>query len=93
MSDLVHRLLLRTRELPLLIDRLLFEEVPYLVARRQEVVVPDMIIVSRRELRLHVRESAESSVSRLMGTGTRRPTHERVVLEAEVLEELARPRQ
>ena len=60
MPDLVHRLLLRPHELPVLVDRLLLEEVADLVAGRQEVVVPDVVVVAGREFRLRVISEAMS---------------------------------
>ena len=82
MPDLVHGLLLRARELPVA-DGLLLEEVPDLVAAREEVVVPDVVVVARRELRLSAEHMSDTSGAR--GTEA---AHERVVREAEVREEL-----
>lgn len=51
-SNLIHSLLLLPRQLAVLIDRLLLEEISNLVARSQKIVVPDMIVVPSGELRL-----------------------------------------
>ena len=50
MSDLVHGLVLLARQLALLINGLLLQEVPNLVARGQEILVADMVIISSSEL-------------------------------------------
>ena len=50
--DLIHRLRLISRKSALRVYGVLFEEEPYLVAGCQEVVVPDVIVLSRRELGL-----------------------------------------
>lgn len=52
MTNLVHSLLFRSGQLSVLINGLLFEEIPNLVTRGQEVVVANMVIITRGELRL-----------------------------------------
>ena len=51
MPDLVNRLLLRSIQLSVC-DGVFFQEVTYLVAGGEKVVVADMIILSSSELRL-----------------------------------------
>lgn len=50
MPDLIHRLALVARKLPLRIQRVLLEKEPDLIPRRQEVLVSNMVVVVRREL-------------------------------------------
>ena len=52
MPNLIHRPALLPRQPPLRVKRVLFQEEPDLVAGRQEVVVPDVVVVARRELGL-----------------------------------------
>ena len=63
MTNLVHRLLLLSRQLPILVDSLFLKEVPDLVARVQEVVVANVIIVASSELGLNQNPQRVNGIS------------------------------
>ena len=51
-TDLIHCLGLIRRQLPVAVDGVFFEEVADLIARVQEIVVTDVVLVRCREFRL-----------------------------------------
>jgi hypothetical protein len=50
--NLVHRLVLWSIKRAVVVDGVFFEEKPYLVTRRQEILVTDMVVVTRGEFGL-----------------------------------------
>ena len=89
--NLVHSLALVPCQLPVLIDRVFLEKVPNLVSRGQEIVVANVITVSRAELRLIGICSGEDLIRRVRPEDSE--TYERVVIETERIQEFLGSRQ
>ena len=91
MPNLVHSFALVPCQPPVLIDRVFLKKVPNLVARSQEIVVANVIIVSRAELCLIGICSGEDLIRRARPGDSE--TYERVVIETERIQELLGSRQ
>jgi len=48
-ANLVDGFVFLSREIPVLIDSIFFQEIPHFIPRAEEVVIPDMVIVACRE--------------------------------------------
>jgi hypothetical protein len=59
MTNLVHRLLLGSSKRTIIVDSVLLEEKPYLIARVQEILVTDVVIIAGDKLCLSIAPSIQ----------------------------------
>jgi hypothetical protein len=63
MTDLIDGVMLIPRQVSALIDSIFFEEIANLVPRLKEVIITDMVVITRREFGLTTMDSNVSNIT------------------------------